>query len=535
MPLINFLKKHEKNIYIFVCIVLFLFSSLAIIKSAKSHYSFVSYPYQLEYREGGALNATQLFLDDRNPYSLNEQPQNTYVYGFVYPLAVTPFAQKFGNTLFVHRSFVYFFILATCLLVFYVLIKKRVNFVFAFAAVILLHQSIINAANTAIARPDGLGIFLFTFALVIPWRWKFSRVSLGISIALGILGYLTKPYYVLAIPIIALYLFIFVSKRKSLVYAITACIFLMISVAVASVVFPVYINNALLSHINASVYLYNTMKDQVAEYVQFNFFLIIIIFLSVIMIVGNFLKNHLSETVEKAAEYFRSLLKLNSNRKLTADEPLINSKLDLFFIFTLLSVLFVFIVKLGGHNGNWHAAYLFHLASPSLIIVTFVLLEKASNKILQSFTAVLIIITMNTEFKTPEYEFARYADCFEKVEDAIRKSKNTYNSPEIVSIMVSENKPVYNSGLSEYFLSEEHKSDKLIESSRELVERREEYQKEVNAKISGKEFDLILLSGNYYTFFVNKNLLKQYYELSGTFCAPFIYHEMTIEKWVPKK
>ncbi|MEP7145448.1 MAG: hypothetical protein ABI792_00415 [bacterium] len=536
MPEINLVKKYERYIYIFSCIVLFFFSSLVIIKSVKSHYRFISHPYQLEYREGAALNITQLFLDHRNPFSIEEQPQNTYVYGFVYPLAVTPFAQQFGNTLFVHRSFVYFFIWATCLLVFYVLIKKKANYVFAFAAITILHQSIVNAANTAVARPESLGIFLFTLGIIIPRIWNFSKASLSASIILGVIGYLTKPYYVLVIPIIAAYLFIFVSKRKSLIYTIVSCFVLLLIITITSFIFPLYINNTFINHLNDSLYNYNHMKDQVAEYAEINVYLILINILSCIIIFWKFLHRHLTKTVEQLFEYSRNMFRVNFNFNITKkDDPLIKSRFDLLFAFSLSVVLILFIVKLGGNVGNYHASYLFHLASPLLIIITFQLLEKTSNKMYKSFAAVLLIVTMNIEFETPEYDFNKFTSCFKQMDELIKRSKNTLNSPENVSIMIQENKPVYNSGHSEYFSGERNRSRILASSYNGVSERIKEYQDEIDRRIIQKEFDLILLTKNYYNIFINDNTLKQNYDLSGTVCAPFNYfNDLEVETWVPK-
>jgi len=534
MPGLNLGKKYEKYIYIGSCIVLFLFSSLIIIKSLKTHYRFLAHPYQMEYREGAALNITQLYLNNRNPYSIHEQPQNTYVYGFFFPLTVTPFARIFGNTLFVHRSFVYFFISATCLLVFYVLMWKKVNFVFAFAAMIILHQSIINAANTAIARPEGLGIFLMTLGLIIPWRWNFSKISLAASIVLGVLGYLTKPYYVLVIPIIAAYLFIFVSKRKSLVYVIVSFIFLLIIITITSLVFPLYLNNTLVFEITESVNLYSHMKEQVAAYAGVNVFLILIIFLSSILIFRKFLQRHLDETVKQLMEYSKNMFIVNSNLRITIDEPFIKSRFNLFFAFSFLFIFILFIVRLGGHIGNWYGAYMFHLASPSLIIVTFQLLEKTSSQIYKSFAAVLLIITMNLEFETPKYDFDKSESCFKQVDELIKKSKNVLNSPENVSIMIQENKPVYNSGLSETFSGKNNKSSILAGVTKGVSERMKKFQEEIDEKIIRKEFDLILLTKTNYSFFVNRDLLRQNYDLTGSICAPFIYFEPEVETWVPK-
>ncbi|MEO8664694.1 MAG: hypothetical protein ABI462_04280 [Ignavibacteria bacterium] len=488
----------------------------------------------MEYREGGALNITQLYLNHRNPFAIEEQPQNTYVYGFVYPLAVTPVANKFGNTLFVHRSFVYFFIWATCLLVFYVLIRKKVNFVFALAAVIILHQSIINSANTAVARPEGLGIFLLTLGIIIPWRWNYSKASLAASIVLGVAGYLTKPYYGLVIPIIGSYLFIFVSKRTSLYYIAASVMFGAVIIIITSLIYPLYINNTFVHHLNDSIYSYNHVKDQLAEYAEVNVFLILIIILSCILIFRKFLHRHLTETVEQLLQHLKERFHLNSSFRITENAPLVKTGYDLFFIFSLLFILFLFVIKLGGHPGNYHGAYLFHLVSPLLMILTFLLMEKTSNKIFKSFAAVLLVITMNVEFETPKYDFDRFTSCFKQMEEIIKKSKNTLNSPESVSIMIQENKPVWNSGLSEYFEGDPNEQRILSVSSGTVSERMKKFRKETDDKIIRKEFDLILRTQNYDNYLINYNLLKQNYDLSKTICAPFIYHNFQIETWIPK-
>jgi hypothetical protein len=162
-------------------------------------------------------------------------------------------------------------------------------------------------------------------------------------------------------------------------------------------------------------------------------------------------------------------------------------------------------------------------------------LEKTHSKIFKSFAAVILVITMNLEFKTPKYDFDKFILCFEQTDKLIKKSKNTLNSPDNVSIMIAENKPVYNSGLSEYFYTKKDTSGFKISSSVEASERMEEFQKEIDEKIIRKEFDLILLTKGYYSFFVKNNLLYQNYKLTGSICTPFIDYEMETETWVPKE
>ena len=406
-------------------------------------------------------------------------------------------------------------------------------FVFAFAAALILHQSIINSANTALARPEGLGIFLFTLGIIIPWKFKFSKLSLGVSIVFGILGYLTKPYYIFVIPIVALYLFIFISKKKGLAYSAVSLVSLLIMAVITSVVFPLFFNNTLVAHFKDSLYSFDIMKYQVIEYAVTNVFILIVILSSGILIYRKYLRKQSFESNERSQPGDRKLFQTNFNLKLTKDEPLIKSNFDLYYIFSFLFILFVFIVSLGGHPGNAHGAYSFHMASSPLILAAFLMMQKTSSRLYLTFAAILLIITMNLEFKVPKYDFTGFAKCFKQMEEVMSRYKNVLNSPENVSIMIDQKKTVYNSGLSEYFSGRKNKLHILGPASSEILERVEMFQNEIDKKISSKEFDLILLTKDNYSFFIKDDLLKNNYKLSGSFCAPFFFHEPEVETWIP--
>ena len=68
-------------------------------------------PYQIEYREGTAQVLTGFFLRAENPFVLESQPLAMNNYGLGYNLVVLPFAALFGNTLLVHRSVTFVFVL----------------------------------------------------------------------------------------------------------------------------------------------------------------------------------------------------------------------------------------------------------------------------------------------------------------------------------------------------------------------------------------------------------------------------------------
>ena len=84
----------------------------------------VTFPYPLEYREGGSQVTTQFLLNGENPFTLENQPLGANDYGIGYALAVLPLAAIFGNTLLVHRAVSTFFVLLSSILVFRTIFKS---------------------------------------------------------------------------------------------------------------------------------------------------------------------------------------------------------------------------------------------------------------------------------------------------------------------------------------------------------------------------------------------------------------------------
>ena len=73
----------------------------------------ISFPHQIFWNEGTAQVQTWFFLHGENPFILENQPFGMNNYGLGYSLAVLPFAALFGNTLLVHRSVTFAFIISS--------------------------------------------------------------------------------------------------------------------------------------------------------------------------------------------------------------------------------------------------------------------------------------------------------------------------------------------------------------------------------------------------------------------------------------
>ncbi len=519
-------QSYSRVIFKIITVVLFAVSAFTLVRGIQSHISFLEYPYQLEFREGAALEITETYLSGKNPFDTNEQPQSTYVYGFVYPLTIVPFTEIFGNTLSVHRVFTFVFMTAACLIIFLVLLNEQVNLVFAFSAFVILLQSFLNAPNTMLARPEGVGIFLLILGTVIPWRFNFSSASLAMSIVIGIAAYFTKPYYILLIPDITIYLFLFVSKKKSIYYLVCSAAFFLVANAVINFIYPLYLNNTFLVHKNAASYLLKQLTDQLELYFRIHLFVLLSAFAATLSLVLKY-RTH-SEAAIKKNFGFNPLFRFLN------DESVFRGRKNLLFTVAMLMNLVVFVILLGGHEGNYYGAYLYHLVSPFLILVLFLIINGAESNTAKSLSAILLIAAMLINFTPLKIDYDKFSGCFKILEKEIFESKEVFNTPETVSILIGQDKPVYNSGHSEYFYLGSTRTGEGLGLSEGVSKRLSEFYKEVNEKVRHKDFDLILQTADYGNSFIDPEILNQNYRLKGRYCAPVIYDDFTTEIWIPK-
>jgi hypothetical protein len=201
-------------------IFLFIFSSFLFyfgVQLIRYHYLLVTFPYQLEHREGAVLYTTRLLLDGENPYSLQNMPTAINVYGINYHLLVYPFAKLWGSTFLVHRAVSAIFLFLSCVLMFEIMRRHRVNVLYSLSAVLILYACLLYR-YTPLARPDTLGFFLFLLSIFIAYVQHYSTRSLLMSAIFGIAAFYTKSYFVLSIPYLTVYLFLFVSKKRAILY-----------------------------------------------------------------------------------------------------------------------------------------------------------------------------------------------------------------------------------------------------------------------------------------------------------------------------
>src|ERR1035438_8745644 len=195
--------------------------------------------YPMEYRENAIMFTSSLQSEGHNPYSLELRPVYVNLFGQGYYWVTYPLTRWLGNSYQILRLVSVLFVLASCGLLIWGLRIDRCSWWAALSAgALLLGQ--LGQGLSVTARPDGLGLFLLMSSLVIPYRCGFSPYSLAASAGLSILAYLTKPYCVLGLPLVAIYLFLFNNKLKGFLFGLAGMLGLLVSLALMNAVYECY-------------------------------------------------------------------------------------------------------------------------------------------------------------------------------------------------------------------------------------------------------------------------------------------------------
>jgi hypothetical protein len=212
------------------------------------------HPTPLEFRENASVLLTQVLLRGDNPWAIDQQPLHMYVYGWAYPVVTTAVAWLAGGGPQVHRAVSLAFLLLFAVAMYRTLRKEGTGRgMSAYAtlfALFLLAQGL-----SVTARGDSLGLLLFWLSLTVPLRGDLRWPGLLAGAGLAILAFFTKPYFILALPLLSAWLFLFVNVRKGLVLGGIGVLGLVASILLVDRLLPVYFSNTFFHHLN------NAMTD----------------------------------------------------------------------------------------------------------------------------------------------------------------------------------------------------------------------------------------------------------------------------------
>jgi len=470
----------KKAIVIFFIILVILLLFL--------HAKIITFPYQLELREGNTQLTTHAFLNGINPYAIPNNPLYINIYGVLFNLVMLPFARLLGNTIQLHRLLNGFFILIQAAIIIKVMRAQKTGWLAALLAACFIWLGQLYF-STPLARPDALGGILFLLAILLPWLYQFDVKSLTVSIVLGVLSYQTKFYFFLSIAIIASYLFLFVSKKKAIIYTVAAGTLFILNIIVLYLSFDTFFVNSLYVSSGSLSMNFAKMFEQLFKF--FRDYWGLHLFAFFLLNDCNF--NHFKKAL--------SNIKINLKH---IDTPAISAKPN-FISFCLVITLAIVVLIL---NNGTSQVYYYHLVTPFFIILMMSKIDKLKDyKSWLLLLAVFTLFTQSLENLKSDLAPVNLSD-WKKLEDRISNSKIILNSPLDVSILLDQNKPIAMSGHTQFYFLFPSERFFLFPDPQLMLREGEKYIQNMAEKVRNKEYDFLetIENDNYEKFLIGERL-----------------------------
>ncbi|MBF0518183.1 MAG: hypothetical protein HQK92_00480, partial [Nitrospirae bacterium] len=428
-------------------------------KLLKYHICLITYPHQLELREGGMVLSTDFILRGGNPYDFVNHPMYMNVYGIMYNYIVIPFYKLFG-AIGVHRDKLYLlahrfvsgvFIFLSCMIVVLIMLRLKIKLIYIYGALIIQYASLIYSM-TSLSRPDSMGLFLFLLCIYIPWRFGYSMQTLVWSIFIGILSFYTKPYFVLGIFIVISYVLFYISKEKGLKCILVFFISFLLSAIWVNKYYESYFYECLFLQFNINNYHMDYLFSQLLQFAKHLSGLILYMVFVLLINLGIYKSNILS--------YYKDV-KINIRK---IKEPFFSKEISL-FTYCVSASFCTLVLKMGGTNGAW-MTYFFQLFLPFFLIYTLKLTINNSN--LKFETIVFMLLTIYTSYcystylnitsfayifsYDPSEVFRAKAldDQWERYDSLIQQNENVLLAAPFSVSAINNGKIVYDSGFTCY-------------------------------------------------------------------------------------
>ncbi len=458
-------------------------SALLFLGLVYHHWQIIVAPIPLDLYEGTMPLITGIIADGNNPYTRAFQPQAADVYPPLYNLLVAPLSLLFGNTFQLHRSVSAIFIVASSALCGFTAMRNGASRLNGIAVALLMYAALLFY-GTPVSSTNAPGVALFLAVLLVPWHFRFSTGSLVFSLLCGLLSFYTKQYFLLAMAILCLYLFLCVSMRRALLLGVAYATLLLASLFAVHYTSPYYLDNTLFAPAAAA----RGLQTWQILGLQVRFYLGTYAGLLIAMSIAGFLLIRDAGAIRRP----RTGLGLLALARRGLKGPLLDRPLD-YFWFCLFWATAAIVFSLGRNPGNW-MTYLFQLMSPFLLLAGIGLISRSP---VRSWIVVpLLSLNFFQAYAILHKDFSVDMDSWRKMEQLIAGSEDVLASQMLVMTLLEQGKTVYQDGHTFYFPLAASKPDWFLKSREEdrVSAVWNDYMTRIYRKIERREFDLILVS-----------------------------------------
>ncbi|NLO91185.1 MAG: hypothetical protein GX410_04240 [Elusimicrobia bacterium] len=441
------------------------------------HWRVVRASYPQEYRESSMPAVTALLMRGGNPYDLEHQPQYTTNYGIGYHWAVLPLAAWMGPTLTAHRMVSGLFIVCACALLAIILSMRSVPPIETALLALALYAQLLFYVQP-LARPDGLGFFLFLASLFAAWASKFSPAGLAACGALALLGFYTKAYCAAGALYVFIYCFLYVKKIRALLFAALFGAALAGTAWLMKDAYPAYFNNTVLAQASAAHWSWRHLANQFLVFLYFNKYLLALF------------------AAPFALQWWRKHTYSKAAAPQTAQAAPQPAQRPDFFLFCFLAGCVLIAVRFGAHNGAW-MTYWLQLLSPFLIILA----AGAAKRSGMALACGLLLVNLYSwrfsllEQDNPAGYEQRWAALAELMEQGM-KTGDVLAAPPLEYYAMRDGKSVHFTGQTVFFTpADPPRALKAFFLPREAMQRRlDDYINWVNGALARREFSMVLLT-----------------------------------------
>ena len=484
------------------------------------HWSMIGAPFLLEYREGSVLTVGQHILGGLNPFTLESLPENTYVYGFIYPYLGAPVAWLFGDLLLGYRLTSALFIFLCSALILIALRREKIPWGLALIGAAIFHAYQLQWLVYT-ARCDSLGLFFFLVAIYWPYWRGWSYRSLAVSSVLCIAAFYTKPYFLYSLAVVGLFVLLFQSKKKAMFFGSALIVVASASAIVVNLIFPTFFLANIFLHTNYAIENFGHLVWQLEVFTQ-KMWPLLVALLSGLLWWGYWrLRNGLRFRIRPFRRF---------------DEPVFKPEMN-FHLFGFLMGFAVIVLVLGKHGGNF-MIYLYQFMLPFLITASFTVRfphrEKLYLGYVLPFVALVSLLfgwkTARDQFFVTPVQIGGEADVVRLISEAER----VYSTPVFVPQLIEQEKKVWDNGLTQYFKKHSYPEflSGVLPPLSETEGRWSEYQMDLSNKVKNQYFDLIVLNGNFGDV-VDRDSVEENYELLRTTHYRVPEQNILLEFWIP--
>ena len=398
-------------------------------------YSFLRFPYPLEYREAASIILANALHQGSNPFALINYPQDMYIYGLLYPFFIAPWVGIVQPILLIPRLLDVIFLLLTCVLFFYILREKKATVFGSLAGSLILANAFCLVLKINGSRPDIPACFFSLSAVYLMMKRGTGFRWLILAVFGSLCSILLKSYLIIPVGLYVIHIFLFKSKRTGLLFLLLLAVFGAGTALVIRFAFPLYLREAVLHPWYISSGDFGHAWMQLITFVKWFAGLCV---LYLVFLGTRIYQNRRSGTA-KVAIQITSL-----------DQPLLNGiQLD-FFAWGFPAILALLLFSIGQNTGNSHS-YFLELALPFLLCAVIPFLEQSIYRPEIRYAAygfcLLSLIPLSNGYQT---NFHQYSQAYQLVERRLESCSQIYAAPIMDLYLLNRGDAIYDNGLTEY-------------------------------------------------------------------------------------